>query len=88
VTIASRSFFSAGKPQPGFLLKEVAETFSELQLIRHIADYDNSYIWTKIDAQEWIDDTQLAFTNWRAIRTQDESQDFLLSLFLPKLPRQ
>ena len=57
-----KSFYSAGRPASGLLLKDVAETFSELQLKRHTADYDNSYIWTKTDAQEWIDRTAEAFT--------------------------
>jgi len=82
-----KSFYSAGKPASGLLLKDVAETFSELQLRRHIADYDNSYVWTRAVAQEWIDRSTIAFTSWDAIRTQDEAQDFLLSLFLPKLTR-
>jgi len=82
-----KSFYSAGKPASQLLLKEVAETYSELQLKRHTADYDNSYIWTRTIAQEWIGRTAIAFTNWDAIRSQDESQDFLLSLFLPKLTR-
>jgi uncharacterized protein (UPF0332 family) len=83
----AKSFYSAGKPAAGLLLKDVAETFSELQLNRHTADYDNSYVWTRADAQQWIDRTGVAFTSWDAIRTQDDSQDFLLSLFLPKLTR-
>ena len=29
-----------------------------------------------------------AFGDWRSIRTTDAAQDFLLSLFLPKPPRQ
>lgn len=82
-----KSFYSAGRPASELLLNEVAQTFIELQLRRHTADYDNSFIWTKADAEEWIARTPIAFTNWDAIRTQDESQDFLLSPFLPKLTR-
>lgn len=82
-----KNFRSVGSPAALALLAEVAQTFVELQSARHTADYDNSYIWTKADAQEWIDRTAKAFTSWRAIRAQDESQDFLLSLFLPKLTR-
>jgi uncharacterized protein (UPF0332 family) len=83
-----QSFYKAGEPPSLLPLKDVAETFSELQLMRHTADYDNSLIWTKADAQEWIREAGIAFKSWNAIRTQAESQDFLLSLFLPKLPRQ
>ncbi|HEV2687174.1 MAG TPA: hypothetical protein VGV35_01430 [Bryobacteraceae bacterium] len=81
-------FYSAGQPASGVRLKDVARTFGELQQKRHTADYDNSYIWTKINAGSFIDMASVAFDNWRAIRAQDEAQDFLLSLFLPKLPRQ
>src|ERR1700728_2276065 len=80
-----KSFYSAAKPASELLLKEVAQTFSELQLKRHTADYDNSYIWAKTDAQDWITRTSIAFTDWDSIRAQHEAQDFLLSLFLPKL---
>ncbi len=83
-----KNFYSGGKPGSELLLKDVAETFSELQLKRHIADYDNSYTWTKADSQYWIRRASIAFTYWDTIRTQDEAQDFLLSLFLPKLTRQ
>src|ERR1700685_3325905 len=34
-----KTFYSAGKPESELLLKDVAETFSELQLKRLIADY-------------------------------------------------
>jgi len=81
------SFYSAGKPTSGVRLKEVAQTFSDLQSMRHTADYDNSYIWTKADAQEWIREARAAFKSWDNIRSQDESQDFLLALFLPTLSR-
>jgi hypothetical protein len=78
---------SDGIPAPLALLADVAQTFVELQSARHTADYDNSYTWTKADAREWIARTDIAFTYWGGIRTEDESQDFLLSLFLPKLNR-
>jgi hypothetical protein len=82
-----KGFYSAKQPPAGVQLKDVAQTFSELQQKRHTADYDNSYVWTKINAESWIDKSSVAFDNWRAIRTQDEAQDFLLTLFLPKPPR-
>jgi hypothetical protein len=88
---SGKEFLQRGKARfrPSALqLKDVAETFTELQGARHTADYDNSHTWTRADAQDWIDNTRLAFDNRNAIRTQDEAQDFLLSLFLPKLTRQ
>jgi len=57
-----KSFYKAGKPASELPLKEVAQTFSELQLRRHTADYDNSYVWTRAIAQDWIAQTGIAFT--------------------------
>ena len=82
------SFYAAGQPASSLILKDVTQTFSELQQKRHTADYDNSYNWTKVNAESWIDKASVAFENWRKVREQAEAQDFLLSLFLPKLPRQ
>jgi uncharacterized protein (UPF0332 family) len=84
----ARNFYIAKQPASGVKLKDVAQTFSELQQKRETADYDNSFQWTYVNAESWLDKASVAFLNWREIRTQDEAQDFLLSLFLPKLPRQ
>ena len=68
-------------------LETIAKTFNELQQNRHIADYDNSFDWTKSNTEVFIVKVETAFSIWRETRTQREAQDFLLSLFLPKLPR-
>ena len=39
-------------------MKDVAQTFSELQQKRHTADYDNAYNWTKTNAESWIDNVR------------------------------
>jgi uncharacterized protein (UPF0332 family) len=83
----TKNFYSAGKPASVVRLKDVAQTFVELQQNRLTADYDNSYVWTQVTAVGLIEKASQAFDNWRAIRAQDEAQDFLLSLFLPKLVR-
>lgn len=83
-----KAFYGAGQPAADLQLKEVAESFSLLQAERHRADYDNSYSWTKVTAEDWLQTATAAFDTWRAIRLQTESLDFLLQLFLPKLPRQ
>jgi hypothetical protein len=54
---------------------------------RHTADYDNGFIWSLTNAIAQIDLASAAFADWRAIRGTNDSQDFLLSLFLPKPPR-
>jgi|SRR5271168_950959 len=83
----TRMFYSSGQPASGAQLKNVAYAFVELQEKRHIADYDNSFVWFRTDAIATVDLGTSAFHDWRAIRTEDSAQDFLLQLFLPKLPR-
>ena len=82
-----KSFYSSGQPSSGVQLKNVAQTFVQLQEQRHTADYDNAFIWSKTDAIGAIDTVTRAFRDWRAIRAQDAAQDYLLQLFLPKTPR-
>lgn len=81
------SFYKGGSPPAGVQLKNVARTFGTLQQQRHIADYDNGFVWQRTDAVAQIDLASAAFADWRAIRGTDEAQDYLLALFLPKPPR-
>jgi hypothetical protein len=81
------SFYKAGKPPASVPLKNVAQTFGTLQQQRHIADYDNGFVWPRTDAVAQIDLVGAAFADWRGIRGTDEAQDFLLALFLPRPPR-
>jgi hypothetical protein len=39
-----KSFYSSGQPSSGVQLKNVAQTFVQLQEKRHTADYDNAFI--------------------------------------------
>ena len=82
-----KSFYSSGQLSSGVQLKNVAQTFVQLQEQRHTADYDNAFIWSKTNAIGAIDTVSRAFGDWRAIRDQDAAQDYLLQLFLPKMPR-
>jgi hypothetical protein len=68
-------------------LNTVARNFIRLQQYRHTADYDNSKQWSRTDVLEVLTLATDAFNAWYSIATQDASQDFLLQLFLPKLPR-
>jgi hypothetical protein len=77
-------FYSAGQPESGVRLKNVAQTFSILQQRRHTADYDVSFNWSHTNATAQIDLASNAFEDWRAIRDQDAAQDYLLNLFLPR----
>jgi len=82
-----RNFYSGGGPASGLQLKNVAHTFAILQQQRHTADYDNAFDWSRTNAIGQIDLASAAFEDWRAIRAEDAAQDYLLTLFLPKLPR-
>ena len=74
---------SAVPPQ----LMLVAQSFIVLQDIRHTADYDNARVWSRTDVLDVLDAARDAFDAWRAIRSDDAAQDFLLDLFLPKRAR-
>jgi hypothetical protein len=60
----------------------------ELNTVAHNADYYNSKQWSRTDVLNVLTLATDAFTAWLAISGQDAAQDFLLQLFLPKLPRQ
>ncbi len=66
----------------------VAHAFIRLQDHRQTADYDNSRHWVRSDVVDVLTLATNAFSAWRAISGQDAAQDFLLQLFLPKMPRQ
>jgi hypothetical protein len=82
-----KSFMSSGQPASGLQLKNVASAFIQLQQERHAADYDNAVVWSRTNTVSAIDIAKAAFRDWRAIRTQPQAQDYLLQLFLPKMPR-
>lgn len=69
-------------------LNTVAHNFIQLQQHRHTADYDNTKQWSRTDVLNVLTLATDAFTAWRAISTQDAAHDYLLQLFLPKLPKQ
>jgi hypothetical protein len=81
----SRHLYASGSGGPGFELRNVTESFAELQALRHLADYDNALVWSREDATNAINTAAAAFKDWRTIRDSDAAQDFLLQLFLPKL---
>jgi uncharacterized protein (UPF0332 family) len=69
-------------------LSIVASYFVQLQQHRHVADYDNAKNWSRTDVEDVLTLATDAFEAWRAIRTGDAAKDYLLQLFLPKIPRQ
>jgi uncharacterized protein (UPF0332 family) len=82
-----KAFYSTAKPADGLKLKDVAQTFNELQEKRCAADYDNSHTWTRISAEALLVKVANAFDDWHAIRGEEKAQDFLLALLLPRQPR-
>lgn len=79
-----KNFYSAGKPESGVRLMNVAQTFARLQQKRHTADYDVSFNWSRTNAIVQIDLASAAFEDWGAIRNEDAAQDYLLNLFFPR----
>jgi uncharacterized protein (UPF0332 family) len=69
-------------------LSTVASYFIQLQQHRHVADYDNAKDWSRADVENVLTLATDAFEAWRSIRTGDAAKDYLLQLFLPKMPRQ
>jgi uncharacterized protein (UPF0332 family) len=65
-------------------LRAVAESFVELQQSRHLADYDNSRVWTKVEVMAHINRAGAAFQKWKHVKDRTDAQDFLLSLFVPE----
>jgi uncharacterized protein (UPF0332 family) len=76
---------SGGEVPPELIV--VARSFVELQHQRHTADYDNSKRKSRKDAIDVLAFATDAFSAWKAIRSQEVAEDFLLQLFLPKLSR-
>ena len=79
-----KNFHNSGRPESGVKLMKVAKSFASLQDRRHIADYDGSFIWSRANAIGQIDLARKAFEDWRAIRTEDAAQDYLLNLLFPR----
>jgi len=81
-------FSSAGRPTHGASLAQVAQFFGMLQDKRLTADYDNSFEWDRTNAMGQVNLARAAFESWRKISDTEAAQNFLLALFLTKLPRQ
>ena len=65
----------------------VAQSFLELQQNRHIADYNNSKIWSRLEVMNSLTLATDAFAAWRVVRTQEAAEDYLLQLLLPRQAR-
>jgi uncharacterized protein (UPF0332 family) len=65
-------------------LKKLAEAFVRLQEARHLADYDNTTIWTSEEVDARLDQARTAFENWRKVRTDPAAHEYLLALLIGK----
>ena len=64
--------------QPG--LTDVAETFIELQELRHHADYDRARRFTRGETLDLIESAERAFRDWREVRGSLQADTFLTAL--------
>jgi len=58
----------------------IAETFSQLQQVRHRADYDPDFKTIRSFALTRLDEASDAFAAWQKIRDTDEANVFLIAL--------
>lgn len=63
-------------------LRYIARMFVLLQEARHLADYDNTKEWTRVEAREKVAEVLRVFQNWRKIRTHPAANEYLLSLLI------
>ena len=64
------------------VLKNVAQTFVQLQDKRKTADYDNARSWTQTEALAEVAAAAKAFSTWQSIKNEKIAQDFLVSLLI------
>ncbi len=68
-------------------LKRIANAFMQLQQHRHVADYNNSKKWTRIEVLTDIELAADTFDRWDKICDQQVAQDFLLQLLIQRTRR-
>lgn len=62
----------------------VAQAFIALQEARHIADYDVSATFTRVEVQERLGRTELAFQAWSRVRGTPNANVLLAAMLLDK----
>jgi uncharacterized protein (UPF0332 family) len=65
-------------------LKQLANAFVVLQEARHLADYDNTKIWTSTEVDSRLTQARSAFQNWQKIRSDPAAHEYLLALLIGK----
>ena len=51
---------------------------------RHVADYDNTAVWTKTAALAQVQSAEQAFAAWKPIRNEQIAQAYLVLLVVKK----
>lgn len=67
-------------PQVETRLRSVARAFRELQVRRLLADYSNATKWDRVKASSKVDQSKMAFSDWKVIRNEYVAQRYLISL--------
>ena len=67
-----------------FELQHVAKAFINLQEARHLADYDNTKIWTSTEVDSRLTQARRAFQSWEKIQTDPAANEYLLALLIGK----
>ncbi len=62
-------------------LRDFANTFVQLQEVRHLSDYDPDYRLTKLQAQQSIDDARKAITDLNSANDQERNKFLAYILF-------
>ena len=89
---ASKSFAGGSLPQRFDLitggqaipnsLRNVAQTFVDLQQARHEADYNLAKSFLRADVEALIDQAEQAFQDWQAVRSTDLGRLYSVCLLL------
>ena len=66
-------------------LQVIAKAFVQLQQARIDADYNLTSVWTRLEAQEYLQLARTAFAAWNRVRRSHEANVFALALLAPKL---
>jgi hypothetical protein len=69
-------------PTNNFGVQFIAKHFSDLQELRHLADYDSGTIFVRADVLAMTDRVATAFLLWPVVKKSPEANTFLLSLLL------
>jgi hypothetical protein len=65
-------------------LRLIAQAFSDLQVVRHLADYDLGRKWKRAESLKLVGQAERAFAAWERVRGQPIATVYLVALVLNK----